>query len=543
MQIVKGTPIFSGVAIGPLRFISEVESVPRQTVTEPHSEVVRFEAARQSAMEQLDALYKKALAEIGAEDAAIFDIHGMMLDDLDYRDAVTETIRNEHVCAEFAVHETMNKFAANFAAMSDDYMKARATDVRDISKRVLAILTPDVRGVFSIITPSIIAAKDLSPSETVSLERSLILGLATNEGSVTSHTSILARSMGIPAAIGLGSGLNVECDGLPAILDGFTGTLYIEPDANTIEVMTAKQTEAKARQNWLESLKGQPNTTEDGASIDIFANAGGLPDIDSAVRHDAGGVGLFRSEFIYLDSADYPTEDEQFIVYKQAAERLNGKKIVFRTLDIGADKQAEYFKLPAEENPAMGLRAIRICLTRPEIFRTQLRALYRASAFGNIAIMFPMITAPREVVDALEIAESVKAELSAEGIAFDEKLEIGIMVETPAAVMMSAELAKMVDFFSIGTNDLTQYTLAVDRQNNGLSSFYDPRHPAVLRLIEKTVQSAHAADIWVGICGELGADLELTETFLRMGVDELSVSAGMVLPLREKVRSLNLTHA
>ena len=541
MRIIKGACVSQGVAIGTLRFLkNEPVIIRREKIDDAESEIARFEKARDMAYARLDELYKEALNRVGEESAAIFDIHKMMLDDLDYRESVADIIRTQKVNSEYAVNLTSQKFAGIFSSMDDVYMQGRAADVFDISERIQKALRPELYDTFVLNAPSILAARDIAPSEVVQLDKSMILGFVTAEGAENSHTSILARSMGIPAVIGMGAGLTAEMDGRPAILDGSGSVLYVDPDEVTTETMSGKLLEIREKREALNTLKGRPNVTLDGRKINVFANVNDLSGLDAAIDNDAEGIGLFRSEFLYLGSKCYPTEEEQFAAYKQVAERMNGRKVIVRTLDIGADKRAAYFDLPHEKNPAMGLRAIRLCLARPEVFKTQLRALYRASAFGNVAIMFPMIISTREVEDILEITEEVKADLKRENVPFNEKTERGIMIETPAAVMISGELAKMADFFSIGTNDLTQYTLAIDRQNSQLNRFYDPRHPAILKMIEMTVKSAHDAGIWVGICGELGADPELTETFLRMGIDELSVSPGMVLPIRKKISSLNL---
>ena len=541
MLIIKGVCVSSGVAMGTLRFLkNEPIAIRREKINDVESELARFEKARNVAYAQLNGLYKETLDRAGEESAAIFDIHKMMLDDPDFRESVTDSIRAQKVNAEYAVSLTAQKFAGMFSSMDNVYMKSRAADVFDISGRIQKALDPESYASLVIDAPFILAARDIAPSDVVQIDKRIILGFATTEGSDKSHTSILARSMGIPAIIGMGAELAPEIDGKPAILDGFTGTLYIEPDGATREAMANKMREVRKKRETLNALKGRPNVTLDGRKIDIFANVNSLSGLDEAINSDAGGVGLFRSEFLFLQRENYPTEEEQFAAYRQAAEIMDGKKVVIRTLDIGTDKRAAYFNLPDEENPALGLRAIRVCLTRPKIFKTQLRALYRASAFGNVSIIFPMIISVREVEDILKITEDVKADLRRENKPFNEKTELGIMIETPAAVMISGELAKMVDFFSIGTNDLCQYALAIDRQNSRLDRFYDPHHPAVLKMIEMTVNSAHDAGIWVGICGELGADLELTEMFLRMGVDELSVSPCMVLPLREKILLLKI---
>ena len=541
MVIIEGTAVSEGVAMGPLRFLDNKPRVVQfKKIEDAEYEAVRFENARQMACTQLDELYQGTKEKIGEEEAAIFDIHKMMLEDPDYLESVIDIIRAQNVNAEYAVSQTAQNFSQIFLSMDDEYMRERAADVIDVSERVQRVLNPELYKPFELNVPSIIAANDITPSEAVQLEKNMILGFATVEGSAVSHTAILARSMLIPAVIGTGAELSARFEGKPAILDGLTGILYIEPDKEMTAELSVKLGELRKKREALNRLKGQPNVTLDGKKIDVFVNVDHLSSVNEAIDSDAGGIGLFRSEFLYLESKDYPSEDEQFDVYKRVVERMGEKKVIIRTLDIGADKQAEYFNLSAEENPAMGLRAIRVCLTRPEIFKTQLRALYRASAFGNIAIMFPMIISMREVDAILKITEDVKADLKRDKIPFNDKTERGIMIETPAAVMISDELAKKVDFFSIGTNDLTQYTLAIDRQNSGLAEFYDPQHPAILKMIEMTVKSAHEAGIWAGICGELGADITLTEKFLRMGVDELSVSAGMVLPLREKIISLDL---
>jgi len=542
MLIIEGTSVFSGVAIGPLRFFKRaIIEIDRHTDRPPEDEVLRFEGARVVAMTQLGDLYEKASKDAGEEIAALFEVHKMMLDDPDFFEQVISMITDQKVSAEYAVDEVSKGLSEVFSSIDDAYMKERAIDILDISKRVQIALAPEKHQPFTISTPSIIASDDLAPSETMQLDRHLILAFAMREGSLNSHTSILAKSMGIPAIIGAGSKLDDKYDNTDAILDGTTGKLYIEPDKETTEAMNLKKEQLQNEQKELETLRGLPNATLDGQEIDIYANVLDLSGVKDAIANDAGGIGLFRSEFLYLEEHDYPTENEQFIVYKLAAEQMEGKRVIIRTLDIGADKQVPYFDLPPEENPAMGMRAIRICLTRPDVFKTQLRALYRASAFGNIAIMFPMIISTGEVEEIKQIVEEVKAELKSEKIDFNEDVELGIMIETPASVIISDELAKIVDFFSIGTNDLTQYTLAVDRQNRLLERFCDTHHPAVLKMIKMTVDAAHNAGIWCGICGELAGDLVLTETFLRMGVDELSVSSSMILKLREKVRSLDLS--
>lgn len=464
-----------------------------------------------------------------------------MLDDLDFVESIEGMIENDRVNAEAAVSDTGAQFAEMFAAMDDSYMQARAADIRDISARVIGILTGEGESGIVSDVPCIVAADDLAPSETVQLDKALILGFITAGGSANSHTAILARTMGIPAIISAGDALQPEMEGKYAIIDGQTGEAVIEPDDAERERLLKKQAKEKALKELLDQLKGKPNVTKDGRNVMVYCNIGSPADIDAVLQNDGGGIGLFRSEFLYLQGSDYPTEDEQFEAYKTVAERMGGRRVIIRTLDIGADKQADYFHLDKEENPAMGLRAIRICLTRPEVFRTQLRALYRASAYGKIAIMFPMITSVWEVQEIKRICRNIRAELAEEGVPMADTVELGIMIETPAAVMMSAELAREVDFFSVGTNDLTQYTLAVDRQGVGLDRFFDAHHPAVLRMIRMAAENAHKAGIWIGICGELGADAELTETFLSMGIDELSVSPSAVLPLRSAIRSIDTT--
>ena len=537
MEQIFGKGVSKGVAAGPISFYRRASGViPRHEVSDTAAELERFRAARETAKEQLAKLYDKALAEAGEDAAMLFEAHQMMLDDLDFVESIEGMIENDRVNAEAAVSDTGVQFAEMFAAMDDSYMQARAADIRDISARVIGILTGEGESGIVSDVPCIVAADDLAPSETVQLDKALILGFITAGGSANSHTAILARTMGIPAIISAGDALQPEMEGKYAIIDGQTGEAVIEPDDAERERLLKKQAKEKALKELLDQLKGKPNVTKDGRNVMVYCNIGSPADIDAVLQNDGGGIGLFRSEFLYLQGSDYPTEDEQFEAYKTVAERMGGKRVIIRTLDIGADKQADYFHLNKEENPAMGLRAIRICLTRPEVFRTQLRALYRASAYGKIAIMFPMITSVWEVQEIKRICRNIRAELAEEGVPMADKVELGIMIETPAAVMMSAELAREVDFFSVGTNDLTQYTLACDRQNNDLGRFYDPHHPAVLRLIRLVTENAHKNGIWVGICGELGADLTLTETFLAIGVDELSVTPRSVLPLRNAVR-------
>ena len=542
MEQIFGKGVSKGVAAGPISFYRRPSGeIPRRSVTDTAAELARFHDARETAKEQLGVLHDKALAEAGEDAAMLFETHQMMLDDLDFVESIEGLIENDRLNAEAAVSDTGAQFAEMFAAMDDSYMQARAADIRDISTRVVGILTGEGESGIVSDVPCIVAADDLAPSETVQLDKSLILGFITAGGSANSHTAILARTMGIPAIIGAGDALQAEMEGKYAIIDGQTGETVIEPDDAERERLLKKQAKEKALKELLDQLKGKPNVTKDGRNVMVYCNIGSPADIDAVLQNDGGGIGLFRSEFLYLQGSDYPTEDEQFEAYKTVAERMGGRRVIIRTLDIGADKQADYFHLDKEENPAMGLRAIRICLTRPEVFRTQLRALYRASAYGKIAIMFPMITSVWEVQEIKRICRNIRAELAEEGVPMADKVELGIMIETPAAVMMSAELAREVDFFSVGTNDLTQYTLAVDRQGVGLDRFFDAHHPAVLRMLRMAAENAHKAGIWIGICGELGADAELIETFLSMGIDELSVSPSAVLPLRSAIRSIDTT--
>ena len=537
MQVYSGKSVFGGIAIGKISVYRKNEQQIKRVRTEDtKGELARYEAAKAAVVEQLQELYQKALKEVGEANAAIFEIHQMMLDDGDYNESVENIIETQKVNAEYAVAVTGDNFAQMFRAMDDDYMRERAADVKDISERVLSILNGGQKGKVVTDEPVIIVADDLAPSETVQLEKDMVLSFVTVHGSVNSHTAILARTMAIPALIGTEElPLDDTVDGKLAVVDGLNGKIYVEPDSQTLEAMKKRRQAELEKKELLQLLKGKENVTLDGKKIMLYANIGNIKDLATVIQNDAGGIGLFRSEFIYLEKDRYPTEEEQFSIYKTAVETMAGKRVIIRTLDIGADKQCEYFKMDKEENPALGYRAIRICLTRPEIFKTQLRALFRASAYGNLAIMYPMITSLWEVKRIKEIVEEVKAELTAEQLEFGNPQQ-GIMIETPATVMMSGELAKEVDFFSIGTNDLTQYTLACDRQNNDLGRFYDPHHPAVLRLIRLVTENAHKNGIWVGICGELGADLALTETFLAIGVDELSVTPRSVLPLRNAVR-------
>lgn len=534
MQVYSGKSVFHGIAIGKISVYKKNEQQVKRVRTEDtKGELARYEAAKAAAVEQLQELYQKALKEVGEANAAIFEIHQMMLDDGDYNESVENIIETQKVNAEYAVAVTGDNFAQMFRAMDDDYMRERAADVKDISERVLSILNGGQKGKVVTDEPVIIVADDLAPSETVQLEKDMVLSFVTVHGSVNSHTAILARTMAIPALIGTEElPLDDTVDGKLAVVDGLNGKIYVEPDAQTLEEMKKRRQAELEKKELLQLLKGKDNVTLDGKKIMLYANIGNIKDLATVIQNDAGGIGLFRSEFIYLEKDRYPTEEEQFSIYKTAVETMAGKRVIIRTLDIGADKQCEYFKMDKEENPALGYRAIRICLTRPEIFKTQLRALFRASAYGNLAIMYPMITSLWEVKRIKEIVEEVKAELTAEQLEFGNPQQ-GIMIETPAAVMMSGELAKEVDFFSIGTNDLTQYTLAIDRQNPKLDKFYDAHHPAVLSMIRMTVENAHKAGIWAGICGELGADTSLTKEFLAMGVDELSVSPGSILPIRK----------
>ncbi len=542
MTKLQGRSVFGGIAIGKLSYLKKGErKIRRQSVTDIQAELERFRAAQQKALQRLKQLYDKAVSEVGQANAMIFEIHQMMLEDLDYCESIQNIITTQRVNAEYAVGQTADNFSQMFAEMDDPYMRERATDVRDVSERLLDALAGLEEDGADGDGPVIVAAEDLAPSETVQMDKSRLLGFVTQHGSLNSHTAILARTMGIPAVVSAGTELRPEVDGKTAVIDGFTGMVYIDPDETTLADMRRKQREAEEHRRLLEDLKGKENITLDGRRILIYANIGNLSDIGLVLQNDAEGVGLFRSEFIYLESRDYPTEEQQFQIYKKAVERMAGKRVIIRTLDIGADKQTDYFGLDKEENPAMGYRAIRICLTRPELFKTQLRALYRASAFGRLAIMFPMITSLEELRRAKKIAEEARDELRGEGISIAEDVELGIMIETPAAALISDLLAREADFFSIGTNDLVQYTMALDRQNPRLEEFYSPHHPAILRLIRMTVENAHAGGIWAGICGELGADPELTGTFLKLGVDEISVSPGLVLELRKQVRDTNVS--
>ena len=537
MEKYTGKSIFKGIAIGKILFYQKGEQpVKRVKIEDTAEQIKRYEDARAKAAEQLQGLYEKALKEVGEANAAVFEVHQMMLEDDDYIDSVVNIIETQQVNAEFAVATTGDNFAKMFVEMEDDYFKARAADVKDISERMVNILSGNESGGAIGDEPVIVVAEDLAPSETVQMDKEKLLAFVTRLGSANSHTAILARTMNIPALIEVD--IKEEWNGKMAVVDGYTGTFYIDPDEDILKKMQEKKEEDIKARELLQELKGKEDITVDGKHIKLYANIGGVKDVASVLANDAAGIGLFRSEFLYLEADNYPDEEAQFQAYKTVAENMAGKKVIVRTLDIGADKQVDYFNLDHEENPAMGYRAIRICLDRRDIFRTQLRALLRASAYGNIGIMYPMIISVDEVKEIKKIVESIKAELTEKGIEYGE-VEQGIMIETPAAVMISDLLAKEVDFFSIGTNDLTQYTLAIDRQNSKLDNIYDAHHPAVLRMIQQTIENGHKAGCWVGICGELGADMTLTETFLKMGIDELSVSPTFVLPIRKLIREMS----
>ena len=541
MQIYNGKSVFGGIAIGKISVYQKKEQqVKRVKIDDPEQEMARYEKAKAEGIKQLQGLYDKALREVGEANAAIFEVHQMMMEDDGYNESVENIIRSQGVNAEYAVATTGDNYAQMFSAMDDDYMRERAADVRDISERLLTILNGEETGAVDADEPKIIVAEDLAPSETVQLDKDKVLSFVTVKGSLNSHTAILARTMAIPALVNASVPLESEIDGRLGIVDGANGTFYVDPDEATLAEMKKRQEEDLSRKQLLLTLKGKENVTLDGQKVMLYANIGNIKDLATVIQNDAGGIGLFRSEFIYLEKEDFPTEEEQFQIYRQVAQTMAGKRVIIRTLDIGADKQCDYFHMEHEENPALGCRAIRICLTRPEIFKTQLRALFRASAFGKIAIMYPMITSVQEVRKIKEIVEEVKAELTTQGVEFGNP-EQGIMSETPAAAIISDDLAKEVDFFSIGTNDLSQYTMAIDRQNPQLDLFFDPHHPAVLRMISLVVENAHKAGIWAGICGELGADQSLTKEFLAMGVDELSVSPGSILPLRKIILETNVT--
>ena len=534
MEKYTGKKVFNGVAIGPIFFYSkDLGQIVRRHVEDVQAELARYEAAKETAIEQLQELYEKAVQEVGEVNAQVFEVHSMLLEDDDYNDSITNMITSQEVNAEYAVAMTGDHFAEMFANMDDEYFQARSADIKDISDRVVSVLTGKGSTGELGAEPVIVVADDLAPSETVKMDKSKLLAFVTEHGSTNSHTAILARTMGIPALIGIQ--IQKDWDGKLAIVDGKEGILYVDPDETTILEYRKRKEEEEERNRLYQTMKGKETVTQSGQKVHLYANIGNVSDLATVLMNDAEGIGLFRSEFIYLESKDYPTEEEQFQIYKRVAETMAGKKVIIRTLDIGADKQVGYFDLDKEDNPALGFRAIRICLSRPEIFKTQLHALFRASAFGNIAIMYPMITSVEEVEQIKEISAQVKEELRAAGIPIGE-VEEGIMIETPAAAIISDQLAKHVDFFSIGTNDLTQYTLAIDRQNPKLDAFYNPHHEAILRLIRMVAKNAHEAGIWAGICGELGADMELTGTFLEMGIDELSVSPGCVLPIRQIIR-------
>ena len=538
-MVIQGKSVFSGIAIGRLSVYNKAENVVKRVkITDIDREIRRFEEAREEGKKQLAGLYEKALKEVGEVNAAIFEVHQMMLDDLDYVESIQNMIKSQEVNAEFAVANTGDNFSEMFASMDDDYMKERAADVKDISNRLIMILQGNGAGGIRSDEPVILLADDLAPSETVQLDKSKVLSFVTKHGSTNSHTALLARTMNIPALIGVD--YPDDADGKMGIVDGYEGKIIIDPEVSVLEDYKAKKEKEDEKKRLLQELKGKENVTLDGKKINLYANIGSVSDVASVLANDAGGIGLFRSEFLYLESETYPTEEEQFKAYRTVAENMAGKKVIIRTLDIGADKQVGYFNLDKEENPAMGYRAIRICLDRRDIFKTQLRALYRASYYGTISIMFPMIISVQEVKQIKQIISEVKAELDEANVPYKD-VEIGIMIETPAAVMMSEELAKEVDFFSIGTNDLTQYTLAIDRQNPKLDNIYDSHHPAILKMLQMVVDNGHKGGCWVGFCGELGADTTLTETFLKMGFDELSVSPSMILRVRDRIRNTDTT--
>lgn len=542
MREYTGKGVYGAIAVGKISIFKKQDTVIQRTsVADTEAEKARVEAAKTAASEQLQAIYEKALKEVGETNAQIFEIHMMMLEDEDYNESIQNIIDTQKVNAEYAVSVTADNFAEMFSAMDDAYMQARAADVRDVSDRIIANLTGTAAAQNTSSEKVIICADDLAPSETVSLDKDKVLAFVTAHGSSNSHTAILARNMNIPAVIGVGSDFLKEVqDGTEAIVDGFTGEIFVEPDETTRQRLLEKQKADEEKKRLLLELKGKENVTKDGTKVNIYANIGSVDNIGAVLLNDAGGIGLFRSEFLYLENNDYPSEEQQFLAYKRVLESMAGKKVIIRTLDIGADKQVDYFHLKKEENPAMGCRAIRICLTRPEIFKTQLRALYRASIYGNLGVMFPMITSVSELEKILAICEEVKAELREQSVTYSDTMELGIMIETPAAAIISDRLAPMVDFFSVGTNDLTQYTLACDRQNPDIEPFIDTHHEAILRLIEMSAKNAHANGAWIGICGELAADTALTETFLRMGIDELSVSPAFVLKVRDAVRNVDL---
>ena len=540
MITIQGKGVSSGIGMGPLYFFRRTKiEIKNYIVEDKEAEWLRFKGAQSIAVDQLGELAEKARAEAGDEAAMLFETHQMMAEDLDYEEAIQALIQEDGHNAEWAVSDVAEQFAAMFEAMDDAYMQGRAADVKDVSQRILGILCGVVQGGIASDVPVLLASDDLAPSETIQLDKSKILGFITSMGSGSSHTAILARTMGIPAIVGLGDQLDPIYEGRQVVVDGSTGVVIIDPTEDVFADFVQKREAQLHRQALLATLKGEENITRDGKKIRVYCNIGSPEDVDAVLTNDGGGIGLFRSEFLYLNSSTYPTEEQQFEAYKAVLTGMAGKEVIIRTCDIGADKQNDYFELPKEENPALGMRALRISLTRPGFFRTQLRALYRASAYGKLGIMFPMVTSVWEVRETKKLIEDVKRELRKEGLPYSDHVEIGIMIETPAAAILSDRLAKEVDFFSCGTNDLTQYTLACDRQNNDLGRFYDPHHPAVVRLLKMVVDNAHRNGIWVGICGELGADLEMTETFLAIGIDELSVSPRAVLPLRQKIRSIN----
>ena len=536
MIVREGKSVFKGVAIGKIFVYKKAEkTVSQEKITDTAAELARYEEAKAKAMSQLKALYEKALKDVGEEEAMIFDVHQMLLDDLDYNESIQNIIENDKMNAEYAVFMTCEQFAAMFLSMDDDYMRGRAADVKDISERVISILNGSQVSPEAMPEPVIIVAEDLAPSETVQFDKNKLLALVTQKGSANSHTAILARTMNIPSLVTTDIEVDPEYNGKMAVVDGFAGLIYIEPDEETMAKMREKKGRADQQRALLQEMKGKETVTQSGKHIHLYSNIGGIQDVDAVLENDSEGIGLFRSEFLYLGCDDYPSEEVQFEAYKKVLSRMGGKKVIIRTMDIGADKQIDYFNLPKEDNPALGYRAIRICLTREDIFRTQLRALYRASAFGTLSIMFPMIISVKEITRIKEIVEEVKLELAREDKPMGE-VELGIMIETPAAAVISDLLALHVDFFSIGTNDLSQYTLAIDRQNQSLDSFFDPHHEAILRLIQTTIENAHKYGAWCGICGELGADMELTQRFIQMGIDELSVSPGYTLELRKRIR-------
>ena len=536
MVVVEGKSVYNGIAIGKVFVYKKAEKIIKKEIIEDTvAEVVRFDAAKAKALGQLKGLYEKALRDVGEEEAMIFDIHQMLLEDFDYHDAIVERINGENVNAEYAVFLACEQFSAMFLSMDDDYMRGRAADIKDISERVISILNGTQAAPEAMAEPIIILAEDLNPSETVQLDKDKLLAFVTQKGSANSPTAILARTMNIPSLVNTDIEVDMKYDGVTAIVDGFAGVIYINPDEETMAKMQEKKAKADEQRALLQEMKGKETITKSGQKVHLYSNIGSIQDIDAVLEHDSEGIGLFRSEFLYLGRDTFPTEEEQFEAYKTVLSKMEGKKVIIRTLDIGADKQADYFGIAAEENPALGLRAIRICLTQPEVFKTQLRALYRASVYGKLSIMFPMIISLKEIMQIKDIIEEVKTHLDKENIVYGA-VELGIMIETPAAAVISDILAPHVDFFSIGTNDLSQYTMAIDRQNQSLDGFFDQHHEAVLRLIQWTCENAHKHGAWCGICGELGADMELTQRFLEMGIDELSVSPAYTLALRKRIR-------